>query len=288
MSTVTLPKLSPNRSQGALKTTGRSVMGSTTDSLGRVQTAPNLQKTGTLVAYWGDGPKKAGSTKWRRDRRLEKQCDVFEADGNPATPFRRMYDRGDLPITIKHGGVKTLEWKVKPGDLDYSYFLPVFIEGLREKTQPYEFIAVMGSRGMIQAGLESTDAEGKTKAAKLLPVVPQLILPLKRAFFTRDPATIVKALDALQSLVRDPSTGVGEGLVPYYRQLLPVLNIYKSKKQNLGDRMDYGQAKRDFRNIGELIEETLNLLERGGGPDAFINIKYMIPTYESCMTGSRR
>merc|ERR1719238_2347541 len=55
------------------------------------------------------------------------------------------------------------------------------------------------------------------------------------------------------------------------------------KKLNLGDGIDYGQAKRDFRNIGELIEETLNLLEVSGGPDAFINIKYMIPTYESCM-----
>ncbi len=30
---------------------------------------------------------------------------------------------------------------------------------------------------------------------------------------------------------------------------------------NLGDKMDYAQAKRDFRNIGEMIEETLNLLE---------------------------
>lgn len=33
--------------------------------------------------------------------------------------------------------------------------------------------------------------------------------------------------------------------------------------------------------MGELIEETLRLLEERGGPDAFINIKYIIPTYES-------
>jgi hypothetical protein len=289
MSTVTLPKLNPSRSQGALGSTGRSMAASqsTTQSFGRVATAPNLKLSGSLLNFWGEGPKNAGSTKWRRDRRLEKQCDVFEADSNPATPFRRLYDRGDLPITIKHGAVKTVEWKVKPEDLDFSYFLPIFIEGLREKTEPYEFISLMGSRGMIQSGLQTVDAAG-TKAAKLLPVVPQLILPMKRAFFTRDPATIVKALEALQLLVRDPKTGVGEALVPYYRQLLPVLNIYKAKKLNLGDGMDYGQAKRDFRNIGELIEETLNLLEISGGPDAFINIKYMIPTYESCMTGSRR
>jgi hypothetical protein len=284
MTGVTLPKLTPNRSQGALKSTGRSMASQgSAQSMSRVQTAPNLKMSGSLTSgFWGEGPKNAGSTKWRRDRRLERQCDVFEADSNPATPFRRMYDRGDLPLTIKSGAVRGIEWKVKQEDLDYSTYLPIFFEGLREKTEPYTFIALMGSRGMIQAGLQSVDAAG-TKAAKLLPIVPQLILPMKRGFFTRDPATIVKVLEALQLLVRDPSTGVGEALVPYYRQLLPVLNIYKPKKLNLGDGIDYGQAKRDFRNIGELIEETLNLLEVSGGPDAFINIKYMIPTYESCM-----
>lgn len=48
---------------------------------------------------------------------------------------------------------------------------------------------------------------------------------------------------------------------------------------NLGDEIEYGQYKRE--NIGDLIQETLELLERYGGEDAFINIKYMIPTYES-------
>jgi hypothetical protein len=36
-------------------------------------------------------------------------------------------------------------------------------------------------------------------------------------------------------------------------------------------------------NVGDLIQETLEILERYGGEDAFINIKYMVPTYESCM-----
>lgn len=35
-------------------------------------------------------------------------------------------------------------------------------------------------------------------------------------------------------------------------------------------------------NLGDLIDETLQVLERHGGEDAFINIKYMVPTYESC------
>jgi hypothetical protein len=45
--------------------------------------------------------------------------------------------------------------------------------------------------------------------------------------------------------------------------------------------MDYGQRKQD--NLGDLILETLEILEMHGGDDAYINIRYMIPTYESCM-----
>lgn len=48
---------------------------------------------------------------------------------------------------------------------------------------------------------------------------------------------------------------------------------------NTGDGIDYSQQKRQ--NVGELVNETLEMLERSGGEDAFINIKYMIPTYES-------
>lgn len=49
---------------------------------------------------------------------------------------------------------------------------------------------------------------------------------------------------------------------------------------NCGDQIDYGQKNNT--NLGDLIDETLQVLERHGGEDAFINIKYMVPTYESC------
>jgi len=50
---------------------------------------------------------------------------------------------------------------------------------------------------------------------------------------------------------------------------------------NSGDGIDYSQRKRE--NLGDLIQETLEVFERHGGDDAYINIKYMIPSYESCM-----
>lgn len=41
---------------------------------------------------------------------------------------------------------------------------------------------------------------------------------------------------------------------------------------------------RDMReNIGDLIQETLEIFECHGGKDAFKKIKTMVPTYDSCM-----
>ncbi len=69
--------------------------------------------------------------------------------------------------------------------------------------------------------------------------------------------------------------------MPYYRQILPVLNLFKTMNKNQGDKIDYAQRKAS--DLGELIIETLELFEKHGGDDAFINIKYMVPTYESCI-----
>jgi len=59
------------------------------------------------------------------------------------------------------------------------------------------------------------------------------------------------------------------------------MNLFKTKNLNQGDQIDYSQRK--GQNLGDLIVQTLELFETHGGDDAFINIKYMIPTYESCV-----
>lgn len=104
---------------------------------------------------------------------------------------------------------------------------------------------------------------------------------------------------------------VGPALVPFYRQLLPIFNAYKVYEGEIiytylmkleiniidmltllycyfcflsvtcSDKIDYAQLKNC--NLSVLIEETLQVLERHGGEDAFINIKYMVPTYESSL-----
>lgn len=100
------------------------------------------------------------------------------------------------------------------------------------------------------------------------------------ALNTRDPDTVAITLKILQALVTCSDT-IGEAMVPYYRQILPVLNLLKTKNANIGDKIDYSQRKQG--NLGDLIQNTLEMFEVNGGEDAFINIKYMIPTYESCV-----
>lgn len=85
------------------------------------------------------------------------------------------------------------------------------------------FVAEEGVYDLLRAG----------GAAKVLPVLPQLVLPLKAALNTRDPPVMVRALRLLQALVDLPpppgsgaGAGLGPALVPYYRQLLPVMNIF--------------------------------------------------------------
>lgn len=52
--------------------------------------------------------------------------------------------------------------------LDYHHYLPIFFDGLREKKDPYRFLAVQGVFDLLEHG-----------GAKILPVIPQLILPIK-------------------------------------------------------------------------------------------------------------
>lgn len=78
-------------------------------------------------------------------------------------------------------------------------------------------------------------------------------------------------------LLLDPC--IGQALVPYYRQMLPILNLFRNRNVHLGEGIDYDRVGR----IGDIIDQTLQKMERCGGTDAYINIKYIIPTYESCV-----
>jgi len=220
----------------------------------------SLSKPGGPVKSWQDfsggqnGPKKTNA------RRARKPT---------PTQFKKFYERGDLPVTVSHGAKRKVQWKIDVAQLDYHHYLPLFLDGLRELEEPHKFLAFEGTMNLLARG-----------GNKILPCVPQCIMPLKTALATRDPRILCLVMQVIQTLVQSADL-VGEALVPYYRQLLPVFNLFVANRINIGDQIDYAQRKKE--NLGDLIMETLELLEKYGGEDAFINIKYMIPTYESSM-----
>jgi hypothetical protein len=178
-----------------------------------------------------------------------------------------------MPIHVHHAGIgNRAVWKVDMTTLDYQYYLPIFFDGIREKEDPHRFLAIQGTLDLLE----------HAKPGQVRPVIPQLVMPLKIAFGTRDREVMCVALKVLQTLVTT-TPGASDDLVPYFRQLLPVLNIYYRCNENIGDSIMYGQRKQN--NIGDLISETLMLIEQNSSAEAnaFINIKYMIPVYESCM-----
>jgi len=71
--------------------------------------------------------------------------------------------------------VNKILWKISPEQLDYHHYLPIFFDGLREKIDPYRFLAILGTYEMLEIG-----------GSKILPVIPQLIIPLKVALNSRD------------------------------------------------------------------------------------------------------
>jgi len=106
----------------------------------------------------------------------------------PPTHFRKLYDRGDLPVKVVHKGVNNIHWTLHPEKLDYKYFLPIFFDGLREKMDPYRFLAIHGTFDLIEEG--SID--------QIYDCLPQLIMPLKIALNTRDFDIIGVALKVIQ------------------------------------------------------------------------------------------
>ena len=120
--------------------------------------------------------------------------------------------------------------------LDYHYYLPMFFDGLSETEHPYAFFARQGIYDLLDHGGD-----------RILPVVPQLIIPIKSlmprcvsvylnynlaALNTRRDDVIITTLKVLQKLVVSAPL-VGEALVPYYRQILPIFNIFKIKNRLL-------------------------------------------------------
>ncbi|CAF2987220.1 unnamed protein product [Rotaria socialis] len=204
--------------------------------------------------------------------------DSFSKRSFRSENFRLFYERGDLPCTIHHTTKgQSLKWFIDNLEtLNIDYYLPIFTDGLCEIKYPYSFIALQGILDLIEHASHKIDIESLSK----------IILPLKRALYTNDQIVISRVLIVLQKLARGNDGAIGVALVPYFNQILPMINIIKERNQGKLHKKkpqckivdDY---EKDIPNeLVRLIDKTLLILEQYGGQDAFINIKFSIPTYE--------
>ncbi|GAQ91707.1 hypothetical protein KFL_008370040 [Klebsormidium nitens] len=168
------------------------------------------------------------------------------------TPFSAAYYAGKIPARVNHGSVRCrLQWDEPPSSLDYNPLLVTVAEGLRETEHPYNFVAAEAFEHLMQA----QDARSKTE-----PLLGQLIGPIRAALMHADKDVFLRGLTAISQL----SMAVGEALNPH----LPVL---------------LGQvAKKSFdKALQGPVTETLQVLERQGGPGAYKLIKTKVATYSS-------
>ncbi|XP_014211591.1 parkin coregulated gene protein homolog [Copidosoma floridanum] len=201
------------------------------------------------------------------------RCDPHaERPPRGITTFRRFYDRSALPVTLESDGQK-VSWKFEEfkelKELDYNLYLPLMLDGLVECKPPFPQLVDHALADMLEHGTN-----------KVLPVLPLLVRPIKRAVDTKISRIVCRTLRVLQRLVQSDHC-VGQALVPYFRQILPVLNILKDRTVHYGEEIDYSHQRGE--NVPDLIQETLQVLELHGGEEALANIKYVIPTYESCV-----
>eukprot|EP00064_Thunnus_orientalis_P006332 superscaffoldBa00000656_g6348 len=93
--------------------------------------------------------------------------------------------------------------KVETEKLDYYHYMPLFFDGSCKMVHLYEFYARQRVHDLPEHG-----------GPKILPVIPQLIVPIRNALNTRNCQVMTTILKVLQHLLMSGDK-VREALVPY-------------------------------------------------------------------------
>lgn len=145
-----------------------------------------------------------------------KTIDPFStANSASSSPFLRAFTSGRIPCRLVHGSVKNrLAWNTSIDELHYDPVLVLLAEGLRETAHPLPFISRQGFRELM-ANINARP--------KVLPLLSQLINPIKIALASNNDEVFEGALDALIQL----STVVGNELDKYLKTFLSIVRQTK-------------------------------------------------------------
>lgn len=177
-----------------------------------------------------------------------KTSDPFSQKTRFKTSFSEAYVNGRIPCRLNHGSVRhTLQWDRPSHELDYSWLLPVVCDGLTETEHPYCVIARQAFPELLTEGGQ----------AKIAPILPRLIQPLRRALMDQAPGVFTAGCDAVISLAQTAGPLINEHLDLLVQQI----------------------AKKSLGKLAEKVNDTLIALAEHGGDAAIPVIKKRVPTF---------
>jgi hypothetical protein len=199
-------------------------------------------------------------------------ADRYKGLSIDVTEFAKQHKAGGLPAAKDNGLMQAIRWKVAGAPavgVDVATWLPIFIDGARELTEPLRMIAVQGAKAMM-----------RLPSSRVVPLVPALVAPLRTGLNTFEPSTVAAALDLLRFLLLT-HRGACDALMACdgFRRMLPVQNLMR--KSRVKTRVGYDLKVVGGKQVilGELIAEVLLLMEKQGGDKGTALIKSYIPTY---------
>lgn len=187
--------------------------------------------------------------------------------------MRQFYDRGDLPVSVNrpssHPSGGSVVWEVEPQLLDYDTYLPMFFGGLVELEEPYALFARRGVADMLEHGEDNYVAT----------IVPRLVSQIRSGLSEESHQICTAVILSLHQLIKVGKL-TRKALLPFLKNLLPCMRRLLSR-QNWSGYED-GCLDADNRaapNMACLVEDTLQILHKFGGNEAYKLIKAMCPTY---------
>ncbi|KAK0393063.1 hypothetical protein QR680_000037 [Steinernema hermaphroditum] len=180
--------------------------------------------------------------------------------------FKSYYENGMLPIRISYRSKAETIWTGNPAEFtseQLTKIIKMLVVGLPLTEPPYRMIAYNAFNYLLNMPVDPEI---------LLDTMSDIVTALRKCLESTDDSKKHEGIDLTMKLTKIPPCAFA--LVGYYRRLLPPL-----RKMRYGGFNGFLPPSNG--NLDYSIDLLLKTLEETGGPHAFINIKYVLPTYQS-------
>ena len=151
-------------------------------------------------------------------------------------------------------GVRVL-WSKSIDDIDFLFFAPLFLKGLRISEDPYRTIAEEGLFQLLESGDD-----------RIIGVVSHLVQGMVSNINTRERMCCIATVRVLQELIVSHPEAV-ERISEHFKSLLPALD-FLNRKASWGTR------------IRNLVQEAIEMMDILGSEESRLKIRCVLPSYK--------